>query len=174
MRGIDKLVPVVMIELIIMDVQRNRLTETGIQMGVGDQPVESERLGLLPGVDFQLGAGSINKLLTMLSGQGIVNLGKVVPNFCLSIQAMEEVGLVKTHSRPQLSTLNSHEANFNIGETRYYQESRTTVQGVQGAVTQQDINFKSVQADFTINVTPYVSGDEQITLAIEVQQSDFL
>lgn len=174
LRGIDKLVPVVMIELIIMDVQRNRLTETGIQMGVGDKPVESEKLGLSPGFDFQLGAGSINKLLAMLSGQGIVNLGRVVPNFYLSIQAMEEVGLVKTHSRPQLSTLNSHEANFNIGETRYYQESRTTVQGVQGAVTQQDINFKSVQADFTINVTPYVSGDEQITLEIDVQQSDFL
>lgn len=174
LRGIDKLVPVVMIELIIMDVQRNRLTETGIQMGVGNKPVETERLGLSPGFDFQLGAGSINKLLAMLSGQGIVNLGRVVPNFYLSIQAMEEVGLVKTHSRPQLSTLNSHEANFNIGETRYYQESRTTVQGVQGAVTQQDINFKSVQADFTINVTPYVSGDEQITLEIDVQQSDFL
>lgn len=174
LRGIDKLVPVVMIELIIMDVQRSRLTETGLQMGVGENPVQSERLGLAPGFDFQLGAGSINKLLAMLSGQGIVNLGNVVPNFYLSIQAMEDVGLVKTHSRPQLATLNSHEANFNIGETRYYQESTTTVQGVQGAVTQQDINFKSVQADFTINVTPYVSGDEQITLEIDVQQSDFI
>jgi type IV pilus assembly protein PilQ len=90
------------------------------------------------------------------------------------LKLIEEVGLVKTHSRPQLSTLNSHQATFNIGETRYYLESRTTVQGVQGAVTQQDVNYKSVQADFTINVTPYVSGDEQITLEIDVQQSDFL
>lgn len=174
LRGIDKLVPVVMIELIIMDVNRSRLTETGIQMGVGENPVQSERIGMLPGVDVQLGAGSVNRLLDLLRGQGIINLGAVVPNFYLSIQALEEVGIAKTHSRPQLSTLNSHEANFNIGETRYYTESRTTVQGVQGAVTQQDINFKSVQADFTINVTPYVSGDEQITLEIEVQQSDFI
>lgn len=174
LRGIDKLVPVVMIELIIMDVQRNRLTETGLQMGIGEKPVKNERIGLTPGFDFQLGANSINKLLSMLSGQGIVNLGSVLPNFYFSLQAIEEVGLVKTHSRPQLSTLNSHEANFNIGETRYYTESRTTVQGVQGAVTQQDVNYKSVQADFTINVTPYVSGDEQITLEIDVQQSDFL
>jgi type IV pilus assembly protein PilQ len=174
LRGIDKLVPVVMIELIIMDVQRTRLTETGLQMGIGDKPVENERIGLSPGFDFQLGSNSVNKLLNMLGGQGIINLGNVLPNFYLSIQAMEDVGLVKTHSRPQLSTLNSHEANFNIGETRYYLESRTTVQGVQGAVTQQDVNYKSVQADFTINVTPYVSGDEQITLEIDVQQSDFL
>lgn len=172
--SIDKLVPVVMIELIIMDVQRNRITESSFKLGIGDKPVESERLGLSPGVDFQLGAGSINKLLGMLSGQGIVNLGSVLPNFYMSLKAVEEVGLVKTHSRPQLSTMNSHEATFNIGETRYYTESRTTVQGVQGAVTQQDVNYKSVQADFTINVTPYVSGDEQITLEIEVQQSDFL
>lgn len=174
LRDIDKLVPVVMIELIIMDVNRNRLTETGIQMGIGDKPVENERIGLSPGFDFQLGASSVNNLLGMLAGQGIVNLGRVLPNFYLSLQAIEEVGLVKTHSRPQLSTLNSHEATFNLGETRYYQESRTTVQGVQGTVTQQDINFKSVQADFIINVTPYVSGDEQITLEIDVQQSDFL
>ncbi|MBL4648290.1 MAG: type II secretory pathway, component PulD [Aureispira sp.] len=174
LRGIDKLVPVVMIELIIMDVQRTRLTETGFQMGIGDKPVETERIGLSPGFDFQLGSNSINKLLNILGGQGVINLGNVLPNFYLSIQAMEDVGLVKTHSRPQLATLNSHEANFNIGETRYYLESRTTVQGVQGAVTQQDVNYKSVQADFTINVTPYVSGDEQITLEIEVQQSDFL
>lgn len=174
LRGIDKLVPVVMIELIIMDVQRNRLTETGLQMGIGEKPVEKERLGLSPGFDFQLGASSVNKLLSMLGGQGIVNLGAVLPNFYLSLKAIEEVGLVKTHSRPQLATLNSHEANFNIGETRYYLESRTTVQGVQGAVTQQDVNYKSVQADFTINVTPYVSGDEQITLEIDVQQSAFL
>ena len=174
LKSIDKLVPVVMIELIIMDVQRNRITESSFKLGIGDKPVESERLGLSPGFDFQLGAGSINKLLGMLSGQGIVNLGSVLPNFYMSLKAVEEVGLVKTHSRPQLSTMNSHEATFNIGETRYYLESRTTVQGVQGAVTQQDVNYKSVQADFTINVTPYVSGDEQITLEIEVQQSDFL
>ncbi|BDS14305.1 type II secretory pathway, component PulD [Aureispira anguillae] len=175
LRGIDKLVPVVMIELIIMDVQRNRLTETGLQMGIGDKPVEQERIGLSPGFDFQLGATSVNKLLSMLGGgQGIVNLGAVLPNFYLSLKAIEEVGLVKTHSRPQLATLNSHEANFNIGETRYYLESRTTVQGVQGTVTQQDVNYKSVQADFTINVTPYVSGDEQITLEIDMQQSAFL
>lgn len=174
LRDIDKLVPVVMIELIIMDVQRNRLTETGLEMGIGDKPVENEHIGLTPGFDFQLGAGSVNKLLTMLAGQGIVNLGNVLPNFYFSLKAIEEVGLVKTHSRPQLSTLNSHKATFNIGETRYYLETRTTVQGVQGSVTQQDVNYKSVQADFTINVTPYVSGDEQITLEIDVQQSDFL
>lgn len=174
LRNIDKLVPVVMIELIIMDVQRNRLTETGLEMGIGNKPVENEQLGLSPGFDFQLGANSINKLLSMLMGQGIVNLGSVVPNFYFSLKAIEEVGLVKTHSRPQLSTLNSHKATFNIGETRYYLETRTTVQGVQGTVTQQDVNYKSVQADFTINVTPYVSGDEQITLEIDVQQSDFL
>lgn len=174
LKSIDKLVPVVMIELIIMDVQRNRLTETGLQLGIGEKPVETERIGLSPGFDFQLGASSINKLLGMLGGQGIVNLGAVLPNFYMSLKAVEEVGLVKTHSRPQLSTMNSHEATFNIGETRYYLESRTTVQGVQGAVTQQDVNYKSVQADFTINVTPYVSGDEQITLEIDVQQSDFL
>jgi len=173
-KDIDKLVPVVQIELMIVDVKRSRITEGGIEFGVGDAPVLNESIGLSPGLDIQVGASTINKVLGLITGTGVVNLGAVVPNFYLSLKAVEQVGLIKTHSRPQLSTLNSHKATFNIGETRYYQEQKTTVQGVQGTVTQQDVNFISVQADFTINVTPYVSGDEQITLEIDVQQSDFL
>jgi len=172
-KDIDKLVPVVQIELIVMDVQRNRLTETGIEMGVGDAPAQSGGI-LSPGFEFTFGAESINRLLELLGGRGIVNLGRVVPNFYVSLKAVEEAGIIKTRSQPQLATLNSHPASFNIGETRYYQETRTTVQGVQGTVTQRDISFQSVQANFSINITPFVSGDEQVTLDIVVEQSDFL
>ncbi|MCH2045926.1 MAG: type II secretory pathway, component PulD [Saprospiraceae bacterium] len=172
-KDIDKLVPVVQIELIIMDVQRNRLIETGIEMGVGEAPVESQG-SISPGLNFTFGASTVNNLLGTLAGQGIVNLGRVVPNFYVSLTAVEDAGIIKTRSKPQLATLNSHAASFNIGETRYYQQTRTTVQGVQGAVTQQDVQFQAVQANFTVNVTPFISGDEQITLEVVVEQSDFL
>ena len=170
-RDIDKVVPVIMIELIIMDVNRDQITDTGLKIGIGDKPVEDERLGLGPGIDFQLGANSINQLLTSLSGAGFVNLGRVLPNFYFSLKLIEEQGFVKTHSRPQLSTLNSHKATFNIGETRYYAESQTTIYD---DITQQNVTYKSVEANFIINVTPFVSGNEQITLKIDVQQSNFL
>lgn len=172
LKSIDKLVPVVNIELIIMDVQRNLLNESGLEMGVGENPAQDQAT-LTPGLDFSFGANTINRLLNTLAGQGIVNLGQVVPNFYVSLRAVEDAGVIKTRSRPQLSTLNSHEASFTVGETRYYQETTTTVQGNQAPVTQQAINFKSVQANFTITMTPFVSGDEQITMDVVVTQSDF-
>lgn len=172
LKDVDKLVPVVNIELIIMDVQRSRVNESGVEMGLGDAPAR-DHATITPGIDFTFGASTINRLLGTLAGRGIINLGQVVPNFYLSLRAVEDAGIVKTKSRPQLSTLNSHEASFTVGETRYYQETRTTVQGVQGTVTQRDVNFKAVQANFTITLTPYVSGDEQITLDVVVTQSDF-
>ncbi|EJF51810.1 type II secretory pathway, component PulD [Saprospira grandis DSM 2844] len=172
LQSIDKLVPVVNIELIILDVQRSLINESNLEMGLGESPA-SDQATLTPGVSFSFGAETINRLLNTLAGRGIVNLGRVVPNFYVSMGAVEDAGLIKTKSRPQLSTLNSHEATFTVGETRYYQETRTTVQGVQGTVTQQDINFKSVQANFTIGIRPQVSGDEQITVDITVSQSDF-
>ncbi len=172
LKSIDKLVPVVMVELIILDVQRSLVTETGVQMGVSQNPVTNQAT-LSPGFDFTFNGGAINRLLQLLEGRGIINLGRVVPNFYTSLKAVEEAGITKTRSRPQLATLNSHETSFKITETRYYRESRTTVQGVQGTVTQQDINFKSVQASFNITITPYVAGDEHITLNVVVEQSDF-
>jgi len=173
LKGIDKLVPVVTMELIIMDVQRSRVTETGIEAGLGQNPATNQA-NLSPGLGFTFNARAINRLLDALAGRGIVNLGQVVPNFYLSLKATEDIGLTNTHSRPQLSTLNSHEASFKINETRYYQETRTTVQGVQGTITQRDVQFKSVQANFGIVITPYVSGDEHITLNVSFEQSDFL
>ncbi|WCL81773.1 type II secretory pathway, component PulD [Saprospira sp. CCB-QB6] len=172
LQSIDKLVPVVNIELIILDVQRSLINESNLEMGLGESPA-SDQATLTPGVSFSFGAETINRLLNTLAGRGIVNLGRVVPNFYVSMGAVEDAGLIKTKSRPQLSTLNSHEATFTVGETRYYQETKTTVQGVQGTVTQQDVNFKSVQANFTIGILPQVSGDEQITVDITVSQSDF-
>ncbi len=173
-KGIDKLVPVVNIELIILDVNRNVLMETGIDMGVGSAPITNEQMGISPGLNFTLGANSINKLLNALTGQSIVNLGNVVPNFYLSLKAVEEAGIAKTRSKPQLATLNSHEASFNIGEKRYYRIVQNTVTPGVNPIVNESVKYEPLEANFNIKITPYISGDEQITLDIAVEQSDFL
>lgn len=173
-KSIDKLVPVVNIELIILDVNRNMLMETGIDMGVGAAPVTNEQLGLSPGLNFTLGANSINKLLNGLAGTSVINLGNVVPNFYLSLKAVEEAGIAKTRSKPQLATLNSHEASFNIGEKRYYRIVQNTITPGVNPIINESVQYEPLEANFNIKITPYISGDEQITLDINVEQSDFL
>lgn len=170
---IDRPVPVVMIELLILDVQYNRETRAGFEAGLSTEPVTPGGT-LFPGLNFTFSADAINNLLGTLAGNGVVNLGQVQPNFYATLQAVEENGYVIVRSKPRLSTLNGQEANLTIGETRYFLDQRTTLQGNQNPVTVQDRRFTAVNADFTVRILPVVSGDEHVTLEIDVSQSDFL
>lgn len=173
LESIDRRVPVITIELIIVDVQRNTEIQTGIEAGLGESPAPVGGV-TYPEVDFSVSTKSVNTIINLLAGNGIVNLGQVSPNFYLRLQAAESNGVAKIHSKPRLSTVNGHEATFNLGETRYYQIQRTTVQGGVTPISLQDQNFQSVNADFTINILPLVSGNGTVTLDIDVSQSDFI
>ncbi len=170
---IDKSVPVVMIELLIVNVQNNRETRIGFEAGLADQPVQAGGQ-IYPSANFTFSAKAVNRLLGLLAGNGIVNIGRVSPNFYANLQAVEDNGYINVRSKPRLSTLNGQEATFSTGETRYYLRERTTLQGNQNPISLQDRTFESVNADFSIRINPIVSGDEYVTLEIEVNQSDFL
>lgn len=170
---VDKSVPVVMIELLIIDVQYNRETRAGFEAGLASEPVTPGGK-VFGGIDFTFSSKAINKLLGLIAGNGIVNLGQVKPNFYATLQAVEENGYVKVRSKPRLSTLNGVEATLALGETRYYLNERTTLQGNQNPISLQDRRYEAVNADFSIRIIPVVSGDEFVTLEIEVNQSDFI
>jgi type IV pilus assembly protein PilQ len=172
-KKIDKSVPVVMIELLILDVQETKSVRAGVKAGVGEAPAKNGGT-LFPGIDFTFSANGINSLLDILTGNGIVNLGKVKPNFYATLQAVEDNGTVKIRSKPRLSTLNGVEASLKLGETRYFLVERTTVQGNQSPISLQERRYESVNADFSVKILPIVSGDEFVTLDIRVEQSDFI
>lgn len=169
-KSVDKPVPLITMEIIIADVQRSNIREMGIGGGVGKSPVQTGGT-LGPGVDMTYGAGGVNNLLGRL--QGTVNLGRVSPNFYLSLQALEENGTVRLQSTPKLSTLNGHEATLTSGETQYYKEVQNNYYGTQNPISSESYQWKSVDANLSIKVTPYVSTDRQITLEIEFEQTEF-
>jgi len=169
--SIDKTVPVVLIEVIIIDVLKSNTITTGINAGKGVVPESTGTL--LPGVDVSFDSRSINRLLNSFNGFGWFSVGEVSSDFYLQLQALEESGVIKVRSTPKLSTLNGHEASLTSGETRYYVEEKSSVisnTAIQQTNTRQ---YKSVNADLSIKIKPIVSGNNQITLNIEVSQSDF-
>lgn len=170
---IDRAVPVVMIELIILDVQYNRLTEFGLQAGVADAPVASSG-SVYPDVDFKFGAGAVNNLLSLLENQGTVNLGRVQPNFYVNLKAVEDQGYIRVRSKPRLSTLNGQKATLTIGETRYYRIQQLSFPGTDRPIPVQSERYEAAEANFSIEIEPFISGDEQVTLGILVDQSDFI
>lgn len=170
LRSIDKPVPLITMEIIIAEVQRNDIHEIGIGGGVGTPPATtSGTLG--GGIDMTFNAAAVNSLLQRI--QGTVNLGRVTPNFYLSLKALEERGTIRLQSTPKLATLNGHEAILTSGETQYYKEVQNNYYGTQNPIQSESYTWKSVDANLSIKVTPYVSQDGHITMEIEFEQTEF-
>jgi type IV pilus assembly protein PilQ len=172
-KQLDQLVPMVLIEVTLLDVRKGKTLKTGISAGVSD----SVKTGgtVLPGLDYTFGAASINDFLSRLGKNNSVNIGRVTPNFYVKLSALENNNNVEVRSVPKLSTLNGHTATLSIGSTRYYSQKTQNLipqsLATQTIVTEQ---FIPVKANLDINIKPIVSGDDQVTLNIDVDISDFI
>jgi len=172
-RELDKLVPMVLIEVILMDVRKGHTVRTGISAGVADSAVTSSGQ-LFPGVDVTLGAGTVNNLLNKIGSYTPYNLGKVPANFYVRLNALENNSDIEIRQVPKLATLNGHTANLSIGTTRYYV---TKTQNVFSSLNTQTVfteQFNKVDANLAIGISPVVSGDDQVTLKIKIEISDFI
>ncbi len=175
---IDQVVPVVMIEVLIVDVNKSRTMKAGIKAGLGKNAGATQ--GSITGddssagINLDIGTQTINNLIQSFNGLGVMNLGAVSPDFYLAIQALETDGILKTRSTPKLATLNSYTASLSIGQQEYYLETSTTLSpsATNTVVTEQQ-RWTPVDADLNIEITPVVSGAEQVTLEISVTQSNF-
>ncbi|RTY83027.1 type II and III secretion system protein [Flavobacterium sp. LS1P28] len=169
---IDKAVPVILIEVMLLEVNKSAIIETGISAGIGNKPVTTSG-AVFPSVDINLGAQTINKIINGFSGFGSLNVGSVVPNFYLSLKAMESNGNLKIRSSPRLSTLNGHKAYLSIGETTYYVVTNQNFYGSQIPQASEVKNYQPIDAELSLTIMPLVSGDGQITMDIKVIQSSF-
>lgn len=169
---IDKLVPVISIEVLIIDYNTSYNISSGITAGVGTSTITTSG-EVFPSIDINLNSQSINDLISRFNGFGWAKIGKVTPNFYASLKAMESQGILNIRSTPILSTLNGHQTELSIGKTEYYMEEQVNIIGTQNPQTSTSKIYKSVNADLSVIITPVVSGDDQITLKVEVNQSDF-
>lgn len=170
---IDVVVPLITIEVLIVDYSKSRSVTAGLTAGIG-QPSSNGNATLLPGAKGTINAATINALLNSFNGFGLLNLGGVSNDFYVSIQALEEDGVLKTRSTPQISTLNGHQADLSIGRTEYYLELQNQIAGNSSVnpIPLVSQNYKSVSAALSVTITPFVSSDEQVTLEVVVEQSD--
>ncbi|PCH69846.1 MAG: hypothetical protein COC06_06530 [Bacteroidales bacterium] len=168
-KQIDRSIPVILIDVIILEVSDTRGVATGLEAGLSKESVTTGGT-VLPGIDMTLSSSSVNNLLGDL---GLTKLGKVSPNFYLKLKALETEGKVDIRSTPRLSTLNGHEATLVIGETEYYKEERNDYLGTQNPQLSSQTLYKPVDAELKVVIKPFVAGDGNITLEIDVNQSDF-
>ena len=182
-RKLDKVVPLIQIEVLIAEYRKSHDVTTGLQgiLGGSNDPTISNftppaTTGLIaPETNVTLNSTSINKLVDAFNGLGIINIGKVTKNFYANLNALEQNSIIKLKSTPKIATLSGHDASVSVGETRYYFEQSNSLinSGINDNILQSG-QYKSTQANLSLNITPHVSKDEHITLDIRVEQSTFL
>jgi len=171
-KQLDILVPVVLIEVTLIDVHKSRTVSTGISAGVSD----SVKTGgtILPGMDFTFSAKSINGLLDKVGSLTSVNLGHVVPNFYVGLKALENNNNVDVRSVPKLTALNGHSATLSIGNKVYYKNvTQNLIPSSATTITTLSNSYSESEANLKIAIKPLVSGDDQVTLGINIDISDF-
>ncbi|WP_290304565.1 type II secretion system protein GspD [Mucilaginibacter flavus] len=171
-KQLDVLVPVVLIEVTMIDVHKTRTVSTGISAGVSD----SVKTGgsVLPGLDYTFGTKGINDFLNSVGKATSINLGHVVPNFYVRLQALEKNDNIDVRSVPKLTALNGHSATLSIGSKRYYKNTtQNVIPSIQSAQSIFTNVYQEVNADLSIAIKPVVSGNDQVTLGIKVNISDF-
>lgn len=177
-RQIDKPVAQILIEAIVVDFDRSRGSELGIEAGYRNT---TDSLGpqrtdlLIPGIDLFLSGSTINKTLQGIGtinifnrDLNIANLGKLPSDFFLKLRALEEKGIANIKSRPLLATLNGHQASLSIGTTQYFILKTTTpYRDPTQVVFQESQAFQTIEADVKLDITPYVGSDGQITVELK-------
>jgi len=174
-KQIDKVVPMVQIEVIIVQYNKSYDIQTGIKAGIDKSNIKQTSGVLFPTADVNLNGSSVNSLIDAFNGLGFMKLGKVTEAFYLNLQALENNSIIKIESTPKIATISGHEAKLAIGETSYYFEQNNQLinSGITNNILQSG-TWKSTDANLSVSIRPYVSTDENVTLNIVVEKSSFL
>lgn len=176
-KAIDKPVPQVLIEALVVDYNLTKSSQLGVGAGFRNSPdTSSQDYTLIPGINYTGNGYSINADLKRIgtlnifgTSLGIANLGVLPQNFYLSLQALEQKGVADIRSRPLLATLNGYPASLSIGTTQYYELTTTIPYNGQNNTTvfQQSQSFQKIEADVKLEITPYVGENGMIVVDIK-------
>jgi len=163
---IDRPVPMVRIEMVVVEVSKDRLLNTGVRAGRRAQADSTGGLkDLLPGVQYGLDGSEINRILGSIPA--LSPLGLLKKDFYLQLRAQESQGNLKVRMEPVLSMLNGREASLTIGQTQYFLlETTTSTSGAVNNFQQFTQRFDRIDANITLTLKPYISDNGIVTLDV--------
>ncbi len=169
---VDKPVPQVLIEALVVDFNVNKIRDYGVSVFTqGPKDTSGNWLSerFLPTLDLKPGKKRTEKILnSILKGIGSNQIVNLPDNFRAAIQALETADVVKVHSTPQIATLNGNQAVITIGETRYYKLSKETTAPIDNRATVigKDERFEVIKFNTQLQVTPWVMDDGYVMVKI--------
>jgi type IV pilus assembly protein PilQ len=102
-----------------------------------------------------------------------INVGKLPADFLAFVRHQETKQNIKIRSKPQIATLNGHEAYISVGETRYFKINSSYVRdnNTNGNQGTSGININeqwvSLEINNTLQIKPWVNLDGDVTVEIK-------
>ncbi len=169
---IDKPSPQILIDALVIDFSKGRSKDISIDAGYSRQAkADTGGLGIdkiLPGLDILFNSNVLNRWIDDAGNYlGIGKIGKLPDDFFLQIKALETEGIIQVRSRPQIATLNGYPADISMGQTQYYKiKSTTPYRDPTQVIFSETEQFKTIEANITLKITPWVSASGEITCEI--------
>ena len=182
LQKIDKEIPMVLIETVVVDFDITNRFELGLEAGVSDRPIQDSGgiYQFVPGIDATFKGKLSQDFLDNIMGMfgGAIQISKLPDNFFIHLNALEQIGKANVKSKPHIATLNGHEAEIKIGVTQYYLLTTNNYYGgyynnPSGGNTQNSSlyptetqRFEKIEATVSLKLTPWITGDNEITVEI--------
>lgn len=127
-----------------------------------------------PSVDVSATGMQLGDELNWLESRlGISKIGTLSDDFFVRLQLLQQEGKANIRSRPKIASLCGHTASINVGTTQYYLlESKIVHPSAQPDVsTQTSQRFETIEANMSIEVTPFVNDGGELIVDIQPEFS---
>lgn len=160
----DLPVPQILIEVLVVDMDMEKARSYGVDLLLGDASKIASGNKIYPAIDQVLNRKQAQSVLDKIGVGKMISLPK---NFVAQIQALEQEKILNVKARSQIATLNGETAVLTIGQTQYFMLTSEVDYNQGDAVTAKTTErFEKVEANSNITVTPYVTGEGEITCDI--------
>lgn len=162
LKNIDKPPRQVLIEALVTEISTDALKELGINWS-GKLFKGADTFNIFANFSELLDTtfGIIYKVVTKELGKGWFY------SFLPTLEAMVEKGKATVKANPKLVTIEGQEASITVGKEQYYQM-------VTGPPQYPYVRLEVVKFGTSLNITPFISDKDEITVEIEPEVSDFV
>ncbi|MCL4514431.1 MAG: secretin and TonB N-terminal domain-containing protein [Firmicutes bacterium] len=166
LKNIDKPNPQILFDVLVVEYMRNNQTDVGGPLRPDKNGTISFKISDLAGIDLAKAASDLQN--------------GVIPSFTVTLNALVQAGKAKVLANPKISALNGQAASFQVVTKSRYWDPRiqpNTSTGSGGAQTTQTITsseslIRDIDTGITLNLKPWVSGTQEITMEIEPKISN--
>lgn len=158
LQKVDVPTPQVLMEVVVVEYNREKNSDFGIQAGATNNPGPNlNAYGNFSGVRNTFSQGGF---------KGVI--GILPPKFDMSLVALEKKNKAKILSMPKITTLNGNKAELKVSRTSYYSVQSVTKDGF------QNNDFRTVDDGITIELTPWITkhGEVNVTIAPSIKTAE--